>query len=122
MNIPSYINHAIISSGCPPSGRHLNYTISSPHFTQNLFINVPKFPDHLQLVLPITFALSIKDAITCLSYSSRCRYSRIRKASQYFLCPASSTISRASASDTATDSSCLLASSALFLSTKCSLD
>lgn len=52
MGIPRYVKHAIIPSECPPSGRHPNYTISSPHFTQNLFINVPKFPDHLQPVLP----------------------------------------------------------------------
>lgn len=52
MGIPCYVNHAIIPSGCPPSGRHPNYTISSTHFTQNLFIYVPKFPDHLQPVLP----------------------------------------------------------------------
>jgi len=29
-----------------------NCTISSSHYTQNLFINIPKFPDHLQPVLP----------------------------------------------------------------------
>ena len=33
MSISCYVNHAIILSECPPSGRYPDYTISLPRFT-----------------------------------------------------------------------------------------
>ena len=43
----------------------------------------PNFQTTSSLSSPITLTLSIKEAIILLSYPSKCRYSRIRKVSQY---------------------------------------
>lgn len=119
MGISHYVNQAIILSGCPSSGRHPNYTISSLHFTQNLFINIPIFPGHFQPVLTHHFHT--------LNHG---RHHSFTKSFQMQVLPnlesipvlplpcflASSTTACASSSDTVADNSCFLASNTFFLS------
>lgn len=86
---------------CKPFYPH--YAITIPAFHLKSF---HKHPYASSLSLPITFALSIKDAITTLSNCSRCRYSFISNA-PYFRWWSSSASPCASSSDAVADNSCV---------------